>query len=204
MREICCATGFMGDPVGGFWRDAASFAEIFSAYYTDEEPGSLYVAESDGRVGGYLLGCLDSARAGSAQSGAARQVAARMLLLRPGTAGFFWRSAFDVVRDRGTPDGMHDARWPAHLHINLMPELRGHGGGAALMSCWLERLAREGVPGVHLSTWAENEAGIGFFERMGFERLGRPSRVPGFRTRAGARMHQQWMVREIAAVGAQR
>lgn len=196
VREICCATGFLGDPVAWFWRDAESFADVFSRYYTDEEPESLLVAVRGGRVEGYLFGCVDAARADGVQSAALRVALSRGLPLRPGTAGFFWRSAFDVLRDRaGAGAELRDARWPAHLHVNLTPDLRGRGVGAALMTGWLERLRAQGVAGVHLTTWAENEAALAFFERMGFARHGDARRAPGFRTRDGARMHRQVMVR---------
>lgn len=202
VRSICCATGYMGESIDAFWRDGESFADVFTRYYTDVEPGSLYVANSGGKVGGYLFGCLDSQRAANVKATAARLVATRGLLFRRGTAGFFWRSAFDVVSDAlrrsaWPPEASSDPRWPAHLHINLLPTLRGMGGGAALMDVWLERLRREGVPGVHLSTYAENQNGIGFFERVGFERLGPARLVPGFRTREGSRMRQQIMVQSL-------
>ena len=38
VRNICYVTGYMGDPIDWQWRDAESFADMFSAYYTDEEP----------------------------------------------------------------------------------------------------------------------------------------------------------------------
>ena len=36
---------------------------MFTSYYTDAEPQSALVAELDGEVAGYLLGCVDSRRA---------------------------------------------------------------------------------------------------------------------------------------------
>lgn len=198
IRDICYRTGYMGEPVDWFWRDRPSFQDLFSAYYTDQEPASLLVADRHGEAWGYLFGCLDTARALDPGRAALRQVVTRGLLLRPGTAGFFWRAARDVVSDRGLPPGdLMDPRWPAHLHINLLPELRGRGVGAALMEAWLDRLRGLGVPGCHLGTFAENRVGLAFFQRMGFERLGEPVPVPGFRLREGGRMHRQLLVQSL-------
>jgi ribosomal protein S18 acetylase RimI-like enzyme len=200
IRTIVYATGFMGEAADWYWRDAPSFADVWSGYYTDREPESAFVADDGGRVVGYLLGCVDSRRAPSPRAAILRQVWRRQLPLRPGTAGFFWRSLADVVRERGVPSGeLSDPRFPSHLHVDLLPEGRGRGAGRALMEAWLARLRAAGSPGCHLGTLAENEPAIRFFERMGFARHGPATRVPGMRTRAGARMHQQLMTRAIEA-----
>jgi ribosomal protein S18 acetylase RimI-like enzyme len=197
IRAICHATGFMGEPADWYWRDRESFADACTGYYTDQEPASSFVAVRDGRVVGYLLGCVDTARAPSMAEVSSRLVLRRALLLRPGSAGFFWRALFDALRDRGVPSGdLRDAGWPSHLHINLLPEARGAGAGASLMRSWLDRLAALGSPGCHLETFGENRNAIAFFERMGFRHRGPPTRVPGMRNRDGSRMHLQLMVRE--------
>lgn len=199
VRLICHETGYMGEPAAWFWRDRESFADLFSGYYTDREPESALVAESGGRVVGYLLGCVDSERATPPEAVLRRHLLLRGIALRPGTAGFFWRSIRDVFRDGSPPQELRDPRWPAHLHIDLLPEARGRGVGAALMRRWLEHLAGLGAPGCHLGTFHENRNAIGFFERMGFRRHGGPQRVPGFRLRAGGRMHVQFLVRALGS-----
>jgi ribosomal protein S18 acetylase RimI-like enzyme len=193
----------MGESATWFWRDRESFADLFSGYYTDLEPASALVAEaSDDRVVGYLLGCVDSRRATAPAVILRRHLLRRGIALRPGTAGFFWRSVLDLCRDGAPPAELRDPRWPAHLHIDLLPEARGLGAGAALMRRWLEQLTRQRSPGCHLGTFHENTNGIAFFERMGFRRHGEPQLVPGFRQRGGGRMHVQLMVQSLDAPGA--
>jgi hypothetical protein len=52
------------------------------------------------------------------------------LLFRRGTAGFLMRAIVDGLRDRDSAKGdFIDPRWPAHLHIDLLPEPRGIGLG---------------------------------------------------------------------------
>jgi ribosomal protein S18 acetylase RimI-like enzyme len=200
VRRIAFETGYMGEPCDWYWRHAESFADVWTGYYTDREPESAFVAADGDTVLGYLVGCADTARAPKSADQVVRQMLRRQLFLRPGTAGFFWRAFWDTLRDRGTPSGeVHDPRWPAHLPINLLPEARGRGAGRGLMSAWLGRLRTLGVPGCHLGTMAENTNGIRFFESVGFARQGEPRLVPGMRTRAGARMHVQMMVRSIRA-----
>jgi GNAT superfamily N-acetyltransferase len=200
VRAIAYRAGYMGDPPDWYWRDVSSFADIWTAYYTDREPESAFVAERDGRVVGYLLGCVESARAPSPAAALGRQVIRRALLLRPGTAGFLWRSIWDSACQGGSPSGeLNDPRWPSHLHMNLLGEARGCGGGAQLMRAWLFRLREVRSPGCHLATLAENTTAVAFFERMGFRHLGAPLLVPGMRLRSGGRMHLQFMVQGLSA-----
>jgi ribosomal protein S18 acetylase RimI-like enzyme len=199
VREIAYATGYMGEPPDWYWRDQESFAEIWTAWYTDHEPESSFVAEQDHEVVGFLFGCLDSAVAPSPRSAVTAQLLKRSLWLRPGTAGFFWRAIADTLRNPNLPSGeLLDPRWPSHLHINLLPEARGKGAGRGLMEAWIGRLRRLGSPGCHLGTLAENTRAIEFFRAMGFTTYGAPLLVPGLRRREGGRMHQQLMVRDLA------
>ncbi|KAF2742667.1 acyl-CoA N-acyltransferase [Sporormia fimetaria CBS 119925] len=60
------------------------------------------------------------------------------------------------------------AQYPAHLHINLLPEYRKKGWGAKLMKVFLEKVKRLGARGVHLGMHAENTNAKRFYERLGF------------------------------------
>ena len=201
VRHICFVTGYMGEPVDWQWRDASSFADLFSAYYTDHESESASVAVRDGRVVGYLLGCRYSDRVPDPIRAIVPEVLRRGLLVRPGTARFLWRGIGDTVRDLlrggGGPAGVIDPRWPAHLHIDLLPVARGGGVGSRLLGEWLTRLRTEGAAGCHLETMAENTSAISFFEHMGFRREGEAVAMPGMRSRDGGRLHVQSMVQEF-------
>ena len=60
VREIACLTAFRNRGHGVLIDDASLFADYWTRYYTDIEPQSALVAERDGRVVGYCLGCLDT------------------------------------------------------------------------------------------------------------------------------------------------
>ncbi|HSQ01434.1 MAG TPA: GNAT family N-acetyltransferase [Candidatus Dormibacteraeota bacterium] len=198
VRRICHQTGYMGEPADWYWRNAESFADIWTGYYTDREPQSCLVAVRGDEVVGYLAGCVDSRAAPAPAAALARAALRHALLLRPGTAGFLWRGIADAVRQGGAPpDTLDDPRWPSHLHINLAPAGRGAGAGSALMAAWQARLAAAGSPGCHLGTLAENTRAVAFFARQGFVRHGDPALAPGMRTPAGDRMHIQFMVRAV-------
>jgi hypothetical protein len=58
-------------------------------------------------------------------------------MLRGKPAAFLARGIFDVaisaIRRVPTAADFEDPRWPAHLHINVIPQVRGAGVGTALM-----------------------------------------------------------------------
>jgi ribosomal protein S18 acetylase RimI-like enzyme len=204
VRRVCYETGFMGENVDWLWRDRESFCDIFCGYWTDNEPDCASVAVKDSEVVGYLLGSPDSRKVDNAAKLMMHHAFGRAMLLSPGTAGVMWRmigdGIVDSIRHNLPPPVYYDERWPAHLHIDLMPVCRGKGIGEALVSAWLDRLRMQNVAGCHLQTMAQNEKAIRFFEKMGFAKKGKPLGAPGFRTRSGARMSVQLMVQPLLAV----
>jgi GNAT superfamily N-acetyltransferase len=196
VRDISYHTGYMDESVESFWRHKGSWADLWTSYYTDQEPESLHVATMDAGVVGYLAGCRNTAAMHPNTQELTKTVVRRhWLLFRPGTAGFLYRGLLDSVRDRERATGdFIDPRWPAHLHIDLLPAARGTGLGAALMERWLHQLREAGSPGCHLLTLVENARALKFFGKSGFRNHGNPTLVGGMRGKQGERLHQQVMV----------
>jgi ribosomal protein S18 acetylase RimI-like enzyme len=67
------------------------------------------------------------------------------------------------------------ARYPAHLHIDLLPEGQRRGLGRRLMNAFLDALRRRGVPGVHLTMDPANTGARAFYDRIGFTELPHPA-----------------------------
>ncbi|MFO0696091.1 MAG: hypothetical protein U0230_21185 [Polyangiales bacterium] len=199
VREICYQTGYMGESAECFYGDRASFADMFSSYYTDHEPESCLVAtrSTDGEVVGYLAGCVDSRKALDPTAIGLRHVLTRGLLFRPGTARFYLRLVADVMRDRGCRRTKVDlARYPAHFHIDLLPEARG-GSGVRMVKRFHERLRQMGVPGAHAEMIAENRLAFAVAQRLGYEKVGEPYLLPGLRDREGRRLHGQLIAQAL-------
>jgi ribosomal protein S18 acetylase RimI-like enzyme len=186
VREICRVTAYGGGeklrPV-----DPLLLTDLMTRYYTDFTPEAVWVAERRGRVVGYLAGCFDEAplRRAMVRSIVPRAVAAalaRGLLLRPA----LWRLVavtprfLAAERRAGAGDSSGDllAAYPAHLHVNLLPEARGRGVGERLVAQLCIEAARRGLPGVHATVLEDNRGARRFFERLGFTAL---FRRPAFR-----------------------
>ena len=98
------------------------------------------------------------------------------LILRPGPVRFFARSLLDVagakVRRQELAGELDDRRWPAHLHINVVAEVRGDrcrtrldarlarpASGDGLAGCYLQTVVENGRPCDSSNAWAS--AGTG-------------------------------------------
>lgn len=110
---------------------------------------------------------------------------------------FFATAVYDMaaasLRGRPLAGDFFDPRWPAHLHINVLPEARSSGVGGALLEQWLRLLLEAGSPGCYLQTLAENPGAMRFFERFGFRPFGDALLVPGIRFERRT-VHQVTMV----------
>jgi ribosomal protein S18 acetylase RimI-like enzyme len=195
LRELFGRVG-KGSLSGSLWGHAESEAAVYLTPYMDLEPESLFVASVDGALVGYLAGSLGSAipNESTRMDAAIRE---HRLFSRRECRRFFVRAMVDVawagIRRQPTTGEPKDPRWPAHLHINLVPEARGTGVGAALMSRWLVRLREAESAGCYLQTLVENTRAVRFFEKMDFAKHGPTPQVPGLRA-SGRRLHQQTMV----------
>ena len=185
-------------PTGELWRHAASERMVYLDPYIDNCPDTLFLAEAHGDLVGYLTGCPDTALLASEDARIAQAITRHKVMLRPRSMPFFLRSMVDLVHAKMrdgeiASGGTADSRWPAHLHINLVPQARGTGVAHELMDTWQDWLTRSGSPGCHLQTLVENTRATRFFEKSGFVAHGPTPIVPGVRYH-GQRVQQQTMV----------
>jgi ribosomal protein S18 acetylase RimI-like enzyme len=61
--------------------------------------------------------------------------------------------------------------YPAHLHIDLLPEVQGLGLGRRLIETLRASLAARGIRGVHLVMDSANTPARAFYDRIGFVEL---------------------------------
>lgn len=117
-------------------------------------------------------------------------------MLRPKAMSFFARSIVDMMaaaaRREHISGDFDDARWPAHLHINVEPRARGTGAAEGLMTRWFEQLRETNSPGCHLQTLRENTRAVRFFERMGFVKMARLHWCTASGTTASDSTSRQW------------
>ncbi|HTY45047.1 MAG TPA: hypothetical protein VMD52_03535 [Patescibacteria group bacterium] len=173
VRRICCETALMGEPSDAFFDGDEVFADALTAYFTDYEPQSCFVAERAHDVVGYLLGAKDSGRMDSI-SASRITLPLCMKSLRQGTlfrrknAAFLFHVFLSFLKGEfRAPVFSRD--YPAVLHINIRKGCRAEGTGTKLISAYLDYLKKQAVKGVHLATMSD-AAGL-FFRKQNFQLL---------------------------------
>ncbi len=63
------------------------------------------------------------------------------------------------------------AKYPSHLHIDLLPRAQGRGFGRRMLEQVLDNLRCSGSPGAHLGVSTLNLPALGFYQRLGFHEL---------------------------------
>lgn len=168
VARICRLTGRGGDDATGDYLDDDVLADVYATPYLEHPSGFGVVAVGErGDVIGYLIGTTDTV---SFSRWFVSEWWPRV------TADKTPRTPTDESLFRGAtdPDRMlisHLARYPAHLHIDLLEEARGAGTGRRLVDAAVALLRDRGVTGVHLVVSASNDGAIAFYERTGFTAL---------------------------------
>nr|WP_234661785.1 GNAT family N-acetyltransferase [Agromyces marinus] len=175
VASVCLRTAAAGGDATGLYRDDTLMPEVYALPYLEYAPDLAFVAELDGRVAGYVLGVADTA---AFITWYAREWAPGFRLRHP-VAGepTVHRPAYteaQLIADGGDPERMRIAELgdhPAHLHIDLLPELQGRGVGRRLIDTFRAALADREVPAVHLGVDPANIGARAFYGRLGFHEL---------------------------------
>ncbi len=177
VRRLALETADRGRPAPSAFWDRKLLADLLTRYYTDVEPESLWVAERDGAVVGYLTGCLDSRRRQRWMRRWIVPCAVAKAVLRGAPlcpeAWRLLRAGWRTARLRETGRAVPLARYPAHLHLNLSSDHRRGGLGRDLIAHFLDEARAAGVPGVHLRARADNVPAQRFFRMLGFRERSR-------------------------------
>lgn len=69
------------------------------------------------------------------------------------------------------PHEKYKEEYPAHLHIDVLPEYQRMGLGHKMTAVLIDHLKNKSVKGLMLTTWIKNEKGRGFYDKYGFTLL---------------------------------
>lgn len=176
LYEVCVRTADAGQDATGIFTDDRLWGDVFAVPYAERDAGLAWVVESgDGRVIGYILGTddTDAFETWFRDEWWPTASARHPLSGDPARARQDRTIAYAAGRAPGKEPNA--AEYPAHLHIDLLPETQGQGLGRQLMETLLDELRRRGVPALHLGMDPANTGALAFYERLGFERLPAPA-----------------------------
>lgn len=69
------------------------------------------------------------------------------------------------------PYNLLGKKYPAHLHIDLLPEYQSKGYGAKMIEMLLDELKSRNVKGIMLMADVNNTGAVRFYTRLGFKTL---------------------------------
>ena len=188
LADICLKTADAGADATGLLDDDDLWAEIFVLPYAARHPEFAFVVETDDeRVVGYVVGAPDSAAFEDwFQTEWWPRFAERWPKPQGDPLPMSVSRQDGIVRyayaRRGGAQPFGDA-YPAHLHIDLLPETQGQGLGRRLIETLEAALRDAGVRGLHLVASADNTGAIAFYPRVGFDPLPSPEGTQVFATR---------------------
>jgi GNAT superfamily N-acetyltransferase len=176
LYAVCLKTGDSGQDGTKLHDDPTLLGKFFVGPYVVLEPDLAFTLEGPSGAAGYLLGARDTASFNRrCESEWLKPL--RDAVHNPGNDLTTWRDSDWVRRLIHVPDFIFPPvlqAFPAHAHIDLLPEARGHGFGRKMMQFLMARLAARGAKGLHLSVAPSNAGGQAFYQKLGFHHVTAP------------------------------
>ncbi|GHA11189.1 acetyltransferase [Streptomyces tauricus] len=184
VADVCVRTALEGGDSRERYPDEELMPSIFAAPYCHLEPELAFVLDDgSGRAVGYVLGAADTERfVKNFRTTWIPRVAHRY----PEPTAEPRAPSEEMIRLLHTPERMilpDLAAYPAHLHIDILPDWQRRGFGRGLMKTFLAALDDRGVPAVHLGMVSANVSARAFYDRLGFHEIPVPD--PGHLTYLG-------------------
>jgi ribosomal protein S18 acetylase RimI-like enzyme len=177
IAQICLQTADAGQDATGILSDDDLWAAVFALPYVAAYPDFAFVAENAaGEPAAYVVAAPDTA---AFDEWFRTQWWPRFQDRWPLPARADRSREAAIIRDawrRGSEAEASGAdqiaaAYPAHLHIDILPELQGEGLGRRLMETVFTRLEAASVRGVQLGVDPRNVGAQAFYTRLGFAPL---------------------------------
>ena len=171
LRDVCLRTAADGSDGSAAHAAPDLPGAVYAIPYVRFEPDLCLVVDDGtraGRVSGYVLGTSDTVAFEQWCERAWWPEVRRRFPVEqqvPGSADE--RLARLAERGVTTSRSVTD-RYPAHLHVDLLPTVQGEGWGRVLLERFFVAAAGAGAGGVHLGVSTANERAVAFYARLGF------------------------------------
>lgn len=171
LLRVCLQTGDSGKDATHLHNLPDLVGDIYVAPYVLHEPDFAYALWADNTVVGYLLGVLNTNEFENqlAQS-YWPQTKARYAQLDSDITPSDEALLNDLAK-QGFSDPELVAKYPSHLHIDIVESHQGAGYGKSMIAFLLKELKDAGSKGVHLHMSAQNDRARSFYKKFGFVEL---------------------------------
>ena len=171
---ISLATGHAGGDASPLYRDPKMMGHIYIAPYALLAPDVTFVVADLHGVAGFVAGAVDTIawerRLERDWWPSLRRQYADPAGIPPDEQTADQRRASMIHHPNATPVAI-SSRYPAHLHMNLLPRLQRRGIGSLLLGTWLAAARTRGARSVHVGVNRMNTGALRFWEAQGFASL---------------------------------
>ena len=170
LYAISLLTGDAGKDATPLHRYGHLIGHIYSAPYAKLHPELVFVAEDDEGVFGYIAGAFDTI-AFDERLEREWWPHLRRRYADPQGDPALWdadQKRISLIHHPKSAPAILIERFPAHIHMNLLPRAQGKGIGTALFDRWVANARANGIKGIHLGANAGNHGGIRFWSSRGF------------------------------------
>ena len=168
--DICYITG---DPkLKQIFPDKQLFGMFWCLYYVWFEPENCFVAvdSETNKVIGYILSTKDTEKQEKHfKSKMTQKIKARRKELHLQTFRSRVYTYFIINKIHTRKRRLLYKNYPAHLHIDILPQYQRKGIGHRLMQTLEKHLESNNVIGYHLEVGVNNKLGISFYQKYGLE-----------------------------------
>lgn len=167
MYEICLRTGDSGKDASLIYKDPMILGHFYAAPYAILQPEITSILAKDEIAVGYIIGTDNSVK-----------------FYERAESDWFppLRKKYKLPDENDTsPDAriirlIHKGHvpkpellaYPAHLHIDILPDGQGKGMGRKLIEVFCNKLKEMKVPALHLEVGKRNLNAIQFYKKVGF------------------------------------
>lgn len=171
VNSICLRTGNAGKDATSLYQDPDLIGLIYAAPYLFGDDALCLVAEDEEGVLGYVAGATDS-RSFEHHLEMNWWPELRKRYAEPQGDPARWTpddKRINFIHHPRPVPGDIVLAYPAHIHMNLLPQAQGRGIGSQLLASWVASATEKGVRAVHAGVSAANQAGLNFWTARGFD-----------------------------------
>jgi ribosomal protein S18 acetylase RimI-like enzyme len=170
LYEICLKTTRNGEDGSDDCIHPELVGSFYAAPYVIFDPGMCLILADEAGPCGYVLGAADT-RAYTAWFNETwlPEIRTKFQGLEPVAGASDAWLLEKLQEDEEDPDYVD--RYPAHLHIDLLPRAQKGGWGRRMIMAWADLAARRGACGFHLGVSAENTNAVGFYRHVGMHEI---------------------------------
>lgn len=178
LYDICLKTGNNGKDASHLFSDPWLIGQFYAAPYFFYDKSLCFIAEEEGIPLGYILSTATTiAFYEWLEKSWLPVLRNRYLLENPQKKASSINETNLISRIHSNISDIDEkelrlfTEYPAHLHIDLLPELQGKGCGRTLIQRLFTHLKSCPCPGLHLGVSRENAGAIAFYSKLDFSVL---------------------------------